>query len=202
MNPRLLLIGGSSGAGKTTVARRLATSLGAGWLQVDTIWIALRAAAQPGTPEHAAFDIDRRIKSGEEPADMLVAAHLLACELVCRTLPDVLAFELRTHRTVVADGAWLTPPFMASFRPEQVDVSAVVIHEPEQAEVLRAMRTRSPFPSTMPWQRRGAEVSWRLGDRLASQARELGVPVVPARPRSELLERASAVLGVGGGQQC
>lgn len=199
MSSRLLLIGGSSGAGKTTIARELARELSAGSLQVDTIWIALRAAARPGTPEHAAFDIDRRIKTGEESVDALVDAHTTACELVCGVLPDVLSFELRAHRTLVADGAWLTPAFMASFRPSGVDVSAVVIHEPEQAEVLRAMRGRSPFPSTMPWQRRGAEVSWRLGNVLAARARELDVPVVSARPRAELLASVKNALEIEGG---
>ena len=199
MSSRLLLIGGSSGAGKTTIAGELARELPAGWLQVDTIWIALRAAAQLGTPEYAAFDIDRRIKTGEESAEALVDAHATACELVCRALSDVLSFELRAHRTLVADGAWLTPAFMASYRPSGVDVSAVVIHEPEPAEVLRAMRGRSAFPSTMPWQRRGAEVSWRLGNVLAARAREFDVPVVSARPRAELLASVKNALGLEGG---
>jgi adenylate kinase family enzyme len=42
---RLILIGGSAGTGKTTVARGLASRLGAGWLQVDTVWLAMQAGA-------------------------------------------------------------------------------------------------------------------------------------------------------------
>ena len=54
MTPRrLVLIGGSAGSGKTTVAQTLAAELGAGWLQLDTVWLALKAAAGAGS---AAYD--------------------------------------------------------------------------------------------------------------------------------------------------
>jgi predicted ATP-dependent serine protease len=41
---RLLLIGGAAGIGKSTVAHTLATRHDAAWLQLDTLWIAMRDA--------------------------------------------------------------------------------------------------------------------------------------------------------------
>ena len=61
MTRRLLLIGGSAGTGKSTLARSLASQLGASWLQLDTIWVALKAAARPGTPAHDKLAVDQRI---------------------------------------------------------------------------------------------------------------------------------------------
>lgn len=48
MRRRLILVGGSAGSGKTSVARTLAGDLGAGWLQLDTVWIAMKAAGFVG----------------------------------------------------------------------------------------------------------------------------------------------------------
>src|SRR5213592_5009702 len=50
MTSRLVLVGGTTGSGKTTVARTLAGDLGAGWLQLNTVWIAMKAAGGHGTP--------------------------------------------------------------------------------------------------------------------------------------------------------
>ena len=47
MTRRLLLVGGSAGSGKSTVARSLASRLGAGWLQLDTIWVAEPEGTEP-----------------------------------------------------------------------------------------------------------------------------------------------------------
>ncbi|HEY3188606.1 MAG TPA: AAA family ATPase, partial [Solirubrobacteraceae bacterium] len=43
----VLLIGGSSGVGKTTVAPELARRLGAAWLMVDDLRLALRRSGLP-----------------------------------------------------------------------------------------------------------------------------------------------------------
>ena len=95
---RLLLIGGAAGTGKSTVARTLAARLSATWLQLDTLWIAMRDAAPQNSKERALLDIDQRIRAQAEPAEVLLDHHIAASEAVCAALPHALAFELQTHR--------------------------------------------------------------------------------------------------------
>ena len=189
---RLLLIGGAAGAGKTTTARAVAKTLGAGWLQTDSMWIAMRQALPPGSPDRDALEIDTHIRSGNSSPDELVTQHMAAAEVICRALPPVLEFELQTHDTLVCDGVWLLPSFAAGLSPDGIAVRFVLIHEPEAHEVKRAMRSRSTRPATTSWQARGAEMSWLFGNHLQSQAIEFGLPVVAARPRETLLHRVLA----------
>src|SRR4029450_12401469 len=97
MTRRLLLVGGSAGSGKSTVARSLASQLGAGWLQLDTVWVALKAAAGPGTPPSDELAIDQRMADGNDSDEAIRAAHVTAAETICWVLPEVFAFELATH---------------------------------------------------------------------------------------------------------
>ncbi len=62
MRRRLILIGGSAGVGKTSVARTLARELGAGWLQLDTVWIAMKAAAGRGSSAFSLLDVAGRMQ--------------------------------------------------------------------------------------------------------------------------------------------
>ena len=42
---RLFLVAGSAGSGKSTLAKALAHEFDAGWLQLDSIWLAMKVAA-------------------------------------------------------------------------------------------------------------------------------------------------------------
>jgi hypothetical protein len=122
---RLLLIGGAAGTGKSIVARTLATRLNAAWLQLDTLWIAMRDAAPQNSKERALLDIEQRIRAQAEPAEVLLDHHIAASETVCAALPHALGFELQTHPTVVADGAWLIPEFAAQLDLDDVNIRSV-----------------------------------------------------------------------------
>jgi 2-phosphoglycerate kinase len=197
---RLYLIGGSSGAGKTTAAARLARTTGWRWVQADTVWRALAAVLPPESPEGRALQVDEAIREGTKTAEALVEQHIAASEVVCRAMTAAIFFELRTTcDALIVDGSWLLPAWMAglAFPGLSVEVRPVLIHEPDQLEVKAAMRARSPFPATLPRQELGARVSALYGDWLRHEAADRGIPVVAARPRESLAERVAAALGPG-----
>jgi 2-phosphoglycerate kinase len=109
---RLFLVAGSAGSGKSTVAKALADELDAGWLQLDSIWLAMKVAAGEGSPTRDVLDIDRRMRREEEADEDVLAAHVAASREVCRALPTVLELELEAHERLVVDGAWLLPSFV------------------------------------------------------------------------------------------
>jgi len=148
---RLLLIGGAAGTGKSIVARTLATRLNAAWLQLDTLWIAMRDAAPQNSKERALLDIEQRIRAQAEPAEVLLDHHIAASETVCAALPHALAFELQTHPTVVADGAWLIPEFAAQLDLDDVSIRSVFLAK----QTLNRLRRRCPHVEASPWWQHG-----------------------------------------------
>ncbi len=196
MSRRLLLISGAAGAGKTTAARALASETGAGWLQVDTLWIAAQDAVGPESELYRTLRIDQLIRDSDLPFDELVRCQEEASQLVCRMLPRALRIELQTHEVLVADGAWLLPGFASSLAIEGVEVRAAVIHEAYAEEVRLAMDSRREIPMVAPWHERSARASWAYGNFLAEEASRVGVPVVAARSRETLLSRLRTALNV------
>ena len=201
MAPRtLILLGGATASGKTTTAAALARQLGAAWLKVDMLWRVIREALPPGSDrELLSLDDHHRLRT--LPAAELRDQHLAASRFICDRLPVALQMELTYHETVVADGAWLLPEFVAALDLEALGFAgarkaSVFIHEPEAIEVKHAMRNRRGTPVTASWQRGGA-AAWALhGDWLAAEARRVGIPVVAARPRETLITRAATALGI------
>ena len=99
----LFLVAGSAGSGKSTLAKALAHELDAGWLQLDSIWLAMKVAAGEDTPARYVLDIDRRMRREDEADEDVLAAHVAASGAVCRALPSVLGLELEAHERLVAD---------------------------------------------------------------------------------------------------
>jgi 2-phosphoglycerate kinase len=196
MSRRLLLVGGSAGTGKSTVAKTVATRIGAAWLQLDTLWIAMRDAAPRGSEEQRRLDIDRRIRAHTEPAEVLLAHHIVASAMVCAALPHALAFELQTHSIVVADGAWLLPEFVLGLELADVDIASVFLHEPDRGVLERAMSSRRDVAMVASWHAESVQVAWLYGNWLADQTRAASLPVVASRPYETAPDRILALAGL------
>jgi 2-phosphoglycerate kinase len=191
---RLFLIAGSAGSGKTTLARSLARELDAGWLQLDSIWLAMKVAVGVGTPAYNVLDIDRRLGADDETDESVLTAHIAGSEEVCRALPTVLTLELQTHEQLVMDGAWLVPSFVAGLSLPDVDVQAVYVVHRTLEDVETAL---IPRRGGRPLEDRHRLMNRRIfqyGAWLADQARVHDLPVVDALPFESLLRRAKLAL--------
>lgn len=193
MRKRLLLVGGTAGSGKTTVAQTLAHDLGAGWLQLDTVWIALKAAAVPGSPELEVLDVAGRI--ADENSDEQVLAEVVAAgEAVCRVLPDVFAFELDTHSVMVADGGWLLPSFITGLRLPDTEVRCVFLQHADVEGVAAALAPRLEGRAPRERHHRANLRIWQYGAWVSVEARARDLPVLDPVPFTTLLDRVKAVL--------
>jgi 2-phosphoglycerate kinase len=191
---RLFLVAGSAGSGKSTLAKALAHELEAGWLQLDSIWLAMKVAAGEGTPAQDVLDIDRRMRRADEADDDVLAVHVAASGEVCRALPAVLGLELQAHERLVADGAWLLPSFVTELELPDTEVRVVYIVQRTEADVEAAL---IPRRGALPLEDRHRLMNRRIfqyGAWLADEARAYDMPVVEALPFESLLDRARTAL--------
>jgi 2-phosphoglycerate kinase len=191
---RLFLVAGSAGSGKSTLAKALAHELDAGWLQLDSIWLAMKVAAGEGTPAQDILDIDRRMRREDEADDDVLAAHVAASGEVCRALPTVLELELEAHKRLVVDGAWLLPSFVTEIELPDTEVRAVYVVQRTEADVEAAL---IPRREGLPLEDRHRLMNRRIfqyGVWLAGEARAHDLPVVEALPFESLLDRVRAAL--------
>jgi 2-phosphoglycerate kinase len=191
---RLFLVAGSAGSGKSTLAKALAHELEAGWLHLDSIWLAMKVAAGEGTPAQDVLDIDRRMRRADEADDDVLAVHVAASGEVCRALPAVLGLELQAHERLVADGAWLLPSFVTELELPDTEVRVVYIVQRTEADVEAAL---IPRRGALPLEDRHRLMNRRIfqyGAWLADEARAYDMPVVEALPFESLLDRARTAL--------
>jgi 2-phosphoglycerate kinase len=191
---RLFLVAGSAGSGKSTLAKALAHELDAGWLQLDSVWLAMKAAVGEDTSARDVLDIDRRMRREEEADDDVLAAHVAASGEVCRALPTVLELELQTHERLVVDGAWLLPSVVTKLELPDTEVRAVYVVQRTEADVEAAL---IPRRGGLPLEDRHRLMNRRIfqyGAWLADEARAHDLPVVEALPFESLLDRARAAL--------
>jgi 2-phosphoglycerate kinase len=191
---RLFLVSGSAGSGKSTLAKALAHELDAGWLQLDSIWLAMKVAAGDDTQAQDLLDIDRRMRRKDESDDGVLAAHVAASGEVCRALPTVLRLELEAHERLVVDGAWLLPSFVTELELPDTEVRAVYVVQRTETDVEAAL---IPRRGGLPLEDNHRLMNRRIfqyGTWLAAEAHAHDLPVVEALPFKSLLDRARDAL--------
>jgi 2-phosphoglycerate kinase len=174
---RILLLGGASGVGKSTVAMRLGQRLGVSWLQVDDFRLAFERSgvAIPDSALTPTFDGPRSLI---EVGTLLSPAIEVVCENhVAQNNPAILEgdailptlFDRPQIRSLIA-GGWLR---------------AIFLDEPEGQTIHTNMqaRKRGQMDPTH------AQKNWRYGAWLCRAATERGVPTVHARPWQTLEDR-------------
>jgi 2-phosphoglycerate kinase len=195
MSRGLILVGGSAGTGKTMVARALADKLGAGWLQLDTVWIAMNAGAGKGSSAFDLLDVAGRMRCGRDLDEELLAAHVAASNAVCTALPEVLTFELDARGSLVADCAWLLPSFIAELELAETEVCSVFLQHADVNGVDAALAPRLGGRPPRARHLRMSRQIWQYGTWVAAQARAHGLPVLD-RCRSRPSPSAPAALNL------
>ena len=193
----ILLIGGTSAAGKTTLAESLAARFQARYIDLDLFWIVLHRTVSPEVaPELHLLDGD---SVWDEDPDKLVDKYWRVSAYVIRAVEPVIAHHHIIGRPVVLEGCWVLPAFAMQRTYAGVDtgdsVRALFLCEPELAAIETRIRARrrpgiERLPKTA--QLNHLEMQRRYGLAIATQAEALGLPVLEARPFESLEARAIA----------
>lgn len=181
----VLLIGGPSGVGKTTVAAQVARRLGASWLMVDDLRLALlrSGVAIPDNP----------------PAEFGAPGGLVAiAEAVAPAVEVVIENHVDQRCPVVIEGDGILPSLFErpSVRARSDRTRAVFLSESDEEALYQNIVTRARVERADFDARAYARRSARYGAWLRKEAEQRRIPTVAARPWDTLVERILEASGL------
>jgi 2-phosphoglycerate kinase len=190
----VLLLGGASGVGKTSVSYRLARWFAVGITEVDDFQVLLERMTTPEQQPAIHFWRTHPAPDQLSPDEIVTQAVELG-RTMTPGLEAVIANHLETSTPMVLEGDFIHPALaaQASFAGEANGgrVRAVFLHEPDEQQLVANYLSREPQSGP---QLTRARVSWQVGCWLAQEAATYGLPVVPARPWDTALKRVVAAV--------
>ncbi|MFN8531332.1 MAG: hypothetical protein U0670_22235 [Anaerolineae bacterium] len=190
----VLLIGGASGVGKTSISYRIARHFGVGITEVDDFQVLLEVMTTP-EQQPALHYWATHPEAIHAPPETIFERLMEICHVMTPALNAVIANHLESQTPVVLEGDFILPALAAQamFRdqPNQGRVKAVFIEEADEAQIVRNYLSREPNAGE---QSGRAHVSKRYNDWLRGEATRLKLPVVAARPWGTLFERVLEAL--------
>jgi 2-phosphoglycerate kinase len=196
----VLLIGGCSCTGKSTLSRDLASRLDARVVDTDLFWMVLgRAVPIEVAPDLHYFTSEECWSL--EPRE-LVERYLSVSRYVCRAIEDLIAHFDILGTAAILEGCWLLPEFaiQGTYAGRQVGqrVRSLFIQEPDVSQLEHRLLSREPrasrWESATKW-RNFVEMQYSFGLEVRQEAESLGLPVLESRPLETLVDRTLAALG-------
>lgn len=199
----VLLIGGSSGVGKTTVAKQLGLRFGASWLQVDDLRLAFQRS-HIALPERTAalYFFLETPQIWTLPPERLRDGLIEVGQVLSPALEVVIENHVDTAAPVVIEGDGVLPSLYAHSsvrdRAHNGQVQAVFLVEPEEDVMFANIVVRGRGMDGRPEEELRSETraKWLYGQWLADEAHRYNLPVLESRPWSTLVERIMAVTGI------
>ena len=184
----VLLIGGASGTGKTSVSYRLAQHFGIGITEVDDLTVLLKRLTTPEQQPILHY-WDTHSEAMEWTAEQIVELTISVVQLMAPGIEAVIANHLESRTALVLEGDYLLPSLVAqrefSGIANKGAVRGVYLYE-DEAQIVANYLQREPEAGE---QTMRAQVSWLFGNWLKEQAERAGVIALPARPWDSLFGR-------------
>ena len=190
----VLLIGGASGVGKSSVSYHLARHFGIGITEIDDFQVVLEHMTDPETyPELHLWRRDPQAFLSMTPDEQL-AFGIRYGTVMSEALEQVIGNHLEGGPPIVLEGDFLLPEVAArgsyAGQPAGGRVRAIFIVEGDEAQIARNYLAREGEE-----QAGRARISWRYSEWLRQDAERLGVPVLEARPWDTVFERCLEAIG-------
>ncbi len=204
---KVLLIGGSSGIGKTVIAQELARQLSIPLLLVDDVRLALQQVTTPVQQPGIHIFLDYQAEQWRR-AESIRDDWITVGQAMIAPLKVIMAHHIVVPSvgSIIIEGDGILPSLatpqtftdLRHFSGLEIDheIRAVFIIESDEEQILRNLHTRGRGFET--WggeeQRAFAHASWLFGEWLLQETQAHHLPVLPARPYDSLLERILTII--------
>ncbi|GCE15236.1 hypothetical protein [Tengunoibacter tsumagoiensis] len=194
----ILLLGGHSGAGKTSAARQLSKIFDVPWIEADDIRLALQKIVSPLHSPALHFFLANADVWSRSPEEL--CAHLQEVgSVVSLALEGIINHHLLTQTPLIIEGDGILPYLAtqpvfggleAVFPAAQAgsSIRTIFLQEPQEKIIAQDINQRwrglSPHLATT-WSR----LHWLYGQWLSTEAQHHGIPVVEAHPWETLIQR-------------
>lgn len=199
---RVLLLGGVSGTGKSTVARQIGLGRGISWLHLDDFRLAFQHS-RALLPEHndALYLFWDRPDVFTLPPEQLCDALIGTGQAMIPTVEIVALTRMEHAGPMVLEGDGILPSVV--HRPllrghvAAGRIKAAFLIEPDEDVLLQTMllRDRGMAARSASEHRTEARAKWLFGQWLAVEASRYGLSVLEARPWETLAARALDAVG-------
>ena len=194
-NWEVLLIGGISGSGKTTVAKQLGLRLSLPWLQVDDLRLALQwsRVTLPQRTKDLYFFLEPHV--WQLTPEHLCASLIAIGEVLSPAIEIVVENHLDTAAPIIIEGDAILPSLLIRSALQKyvhsMRIRAVFLIEPEEENIFANIqeRGRGTAERTEEELRNEARAKWFYGQWLAQEAQRLQFPILEARPWDSLCDR-------------
>jgi 2-phosphoglycerate kinase len=186
---QVLLLGGPSGAGKTSVSYRLAHYFGVGITEVDDFQVILEKMTTPA--EQPVLHYWQTHPEAPQQSDERMVEQLIATGKVMQpALEAVIINHLESQAPIILEGDFILPALVAlpAFSEGAYigQIKALFLIEESEEQLQQNFLQREPEEGI---QEKRARVSWLYGQWLKNEAERVGTLAVPARPWDDVFER-------------
>ena len=199
-NPKwkVLLIGGSSGVGKTVVASELAKHLSISLLLLDDVRIAIQQVTTKETNPELHVFLNYRAEQWRN-SESIYADWITVGKAMAKPLNAIIDHHISIPGIgpIIIEGDGILP--LATIQTfEQKDVCSIFIVEQNEKQLLNNLRSRGRgFNDGGTLEQEGfAHASWLYGQWLAQEAKKLGLLTIDAQPQQTIFQRLLSSIGM------
>lgn len=182
----ILIIGGASGSGKTSVSRPLSQYYGIDLVRVDDFQCLLEAIISPEmipTLHYWKIEPNWRNESVEWVVERLKGVGKAWLPGLAAVIKD----RLEESIPMILEGDFILPELSASCNNPRI--KTIFVHEPSREQILQNYLAREGTHQV-----HRADISHAFGNWLKERCENQNVPVIESRPWDNLMERVISAL--------
>ncbi len=177
----VLLVGGASGSGKSSISYPLARFYGVNLVEADDFQILLETLTTPESFPSIHY-WNTHPDWQQEGAETTVGQLIDVGRVMLPGLVAIINEHIASNRPMILEGDFILPEISTHLHNPRI--KSVFIYEPSKEQILQNYLEREGSI-----QQYRAEVSHAYGNWLAESCAKLGLPAVESRPWSNLLDR-------------